>query len=242
MKVYTILQFYCMADILTRHRLQGIIAGKLIPLNFSSFPKFMMNISNYLPYLFGIISLTLLPQCAPYPEGVSGGGGYLSGYNKSKPGSQKPPFRGYWDADGVQGSAKIRINRAEQKAYFYKGGTLVGVSPISSGDATHRTPAGRFRVTEKDVDHVSSLYGVIKNRETGEIVVKDADTRKHRPKSHEVFVNAPMYNFLRFNGAIGMHTGHLPGYPASHGCVRLPDHMARHFFENSKLGTPVIVE
>jgi len=39
-----------------------------------------------------------------------------------------------------------------------------------------------------------------------------------------------------------MHTGYLPGYAASHGCVRMPDHMARKFFENAEVGTPVIVE
>jgi len=48
--------------------------------------------------------------------------------------------------------------------------------------------------------------------------------------------------FLRFNYGIGMHTGFLPGYAASHGCVRMPDFMAKKFFENTKIGTPVIVE
>ena len=116
------------------------------------------------------------------------------------------------------------------------------MTPISSGDEGHGTPAGRYKVTQKSRDHASSLYGVIKNKATGEIVNKDADTRKHKPRPGEVFINAPMPNFLRFNGAIGMHTGYLPGYPASHGCVRLPDFMARKFFDNAVIGTPVIVE
>ena len=51
-----------------------------------------------------------------------------------------------------------------------------------------------------------------------------------------------MPNFMRFNGGVGMHTGFLPGYPASHGCVRMPDHMARVFFENAEIGTPVVVD
>lgn len=50
-----------------------------------------------------------------------------------------------------------------------------------------------------------------------------------------------MSNFLRFNGAVGMHGGHLPGYPASSGCVRLPDEVARHFFEHAPAETPVVV-
>jgi hypothetical protein len=202
--------------------------------------------------LTGSTVLALLCQCVPYdPTGLSplgGGTQYLAGYGPQPTGlpmSTGNPVhqpKGYWDGDGVQGPAKIRINRSEQKAYFYKGGTMVGVTPISSGDASHVTPAGSFRVTQKSPDHKSSLYGVIKNIETGEIVNKNADTRKHKAGPGEVFINAPMPNFLRFNHGIGMHTGFLPGYAASHGCVRMPDYMARKFFENAKIGTPVIVE
>lgn len=195
-------------------------------------------------------SVALLSQCAPYPDSASrplSGTQYLAGYGPP-PGHMGPTGmrnsqpRGYWDGDGVEGPASIRIVRAEQKAYFYKGDTLVGVSPISSGDAEHITPAGKFKVTEKDVDHESSLYGVIKNRHTGEVVNDNADTRIHKPGPDEEFIHAPMPNFLRFNYGIGMHTGYLPGYAASHGCVRLPDYMAKKFFENAEKGTPVIVE
>lgn len=164
---------------------------------------------------------------------------YLDGYNTQQ---QQQQQVGYWDGDGVEGPAKIKINLSQQKAYFYKGNQLVGQTPISSGTSSHRTPKGSFKVTQKNIDHKSSLYGVIKNKATGEVVNADADSRKHRPKAGEVFVNAPMEYFLRFNGAIGMHKGHLPGYPASHGCVRLPGHMAKVFFENATYGTPVIVE
>ena len=51
-----------------------------------------------------------------------------------------------------------------------------------------------------------------------------------------------MPNFMRFNHGIGMHTGFLPGYAASHGCVRMPEQMASKFYENAEIGTPVIVE
>lgn len=204
-----------------------------------------------LPVLAAATTAALLSQCAPYdPSGLTPAGGgtqYLAGYGPPTglPVSSGMPVhqpKGYWDGDGVEGSAKIRINRSEQKAYFYKGGTLVGVTPISSGDSRHTTPAGRFRVSQKSPDHKSSLYGVIKNATTGEIVNKNADTRKHRAGPGEVFVRAPMPHFLRFNHGIGMHAGFLPGYPASHGCVRMPAYMARKFFENAQVGTPVIVE
>ncbi len=154
--------------------------------------------------------------------------------------SYKP--KGYWDGDGVSGAATIRIVRAEQKAYFYKGGVLVGMTPISSGNDKHSTPAGTFKVTEKDIDHESSVYGIIKNKMTGEIINKDADFRIHKPGPNEIAVHAPMPNFMRFNHGIGMHTGFLPGYAASHGCIRMPEQMASKFYENAKIGTPVIVE
>ena len=146
------------------------------------------------------------------------------------------------DGDAVDGTASIQIIRSEQKAYFYKGSQLVGVSPISTGKSTHTTPPGRFKISQKSADHKSSLYGVIRDKATGLIVNSDADTRKHRAKAGQVFENAPMPYFMRFNSGIGMHVGHLPGYAASHGCVRMPEEMAVIFFENVKIGTPVIVK
>ena len=54
-------------------------------------------------------------------------------------------------------------------------------------------------------------------------------------------MDSNMPYFMRIHGGIGMHAGYLPGYPASHGCIRLPKEMAVHFFENAKVGTPVTV-
>lgn len=192
-----------------------------------------------------------LSSCAPVGgpgagSQTGGGSGYLAGIRNTTPydGSAANPNEAasFWDGDGVAGAPKIKINLNEQLAYFYKGSQLVGLSPVSTGTEGRRTPRGTFKVTQKSPNHKSSLYGVIKNVATGEIVNDDADTRKHRAGPGEVFVNAPMPNFLRFNGGIGMHTGFLPGYAASHGCVRMPDKMARIYFENAPLGTPVIVE
>jgi hypothetical protein len=206
--------------------------------------------------LFAIIGLSasfLFSSCYPYDpyyKGTSnyGGSSYLSGFDQGQSGQNPIKHngtvapKGYWDGDGVTGSPKIRISLDDQRAYFYKGETLVGVSPISTGTDGHGTPRGRYKVTQKAVDHKSSLYGVIKNVETGQVIVSDAKTGRDRPGPGEVFVNAPMPHFMRFNGAIGMHAGYLPGYPASHGCVRMPSHMAATYFNNSPHGTPVIVD
>jgi lipoprotein-anchoring transpeptidase ErfK/SrfK len=148
----------------------------------------------------------------------------------------------YWDGDGVSGSPLVRINRREQKAYFYKSGVLVGVSRISSGKEDKGTPPGSYKISQKSKYHKSTLYGVIKDKATGETVNESADIRIDKPGPGQVFYNAPMPNFMRFDGAVGMHTGYLPGYPASAGCVRLPHHMSEKFFDNVEIGTPVIVE
>ena len=55
------------------------------------------------------------------------------------------------------------------------------------------------------------------------------------------FVNAPMRYFMRFTEGIGMHAGYLPGYAASHGCVRMPADRAAAFYQNVEVGTPVTV-
>ncbi|NNM29506.1 MAG: L,D-transpeptidase family protein, partial [Akkermansiaceae bacterium] len=124
----------------------------------------------------------------------------------------------------------------------YKDGQLVGVSPVSTGDSEHVTPPGEFKVSQKNIDHESSLYGRIIDVTTGDVIVADADTRINKPGPDQEYQGAPMHYFLRFNGGIGMHAGHLPGYPASHGCVRLPRRMAQKFYENAEIGTPVLVE
>ena len=119
---------------------------------------------------------------------------------------------------------------------------MVGISRISSGKEDSGTPPGTYKITQKSKNHKSTLYGVFKDIRTGEVLDDNVDIRQKPVPPGAVFVNAPMPNFLRFNGAIGMHTGYLPGYPASHGCVRMPHHMAEKFFENVEVGTPVIVE
>ncbi len=190
--------------------------------------------------------LLILSQCVPYVGHTTDGqSSYLAGYQSTTNHSHQhgsPAAGGYWDGDGVQGAPSITINISDQKAYFHKGSTLVGLTPISTGKEGNNTPRGRYKVTERDVDHRSSLYGVIKDTATGQIINDDADSRKDKPGAGQVFEGAPMWNFLRFNGGIGMHTGYLPGYAASHGCVRMPEYMAKKFFQNSPLGTPVIVE
>jgi len=146
----------------------------------------------------------------------------------------------YWDDARSAGRPRIIIDLEQQRAYFYKGGKIVGVSVVSTGREGYDTPSGEFRITQKDLTHVSSIYGDYVDR-SGQVVLQNVDVTKDRRPRGTVFRGAPMPYFLRIEGGIGMHAGYLPGYPASHGCIRLPKKMAVHFFQNAPIGTPVAI-
>lgn len=200
-----------------------------------------------LPFTVG--SVIALNSCGPAGNGrseyLAGLGGQVQQQTSggaNHPAPAIPDDVSYWDGDSATGKPLIKINRHQQKAFFYKGGVLVGVSRISSGSEDHGTPNGTYKITQKDKDHKSSAYGVFKDRASGQTTNDNVDIRVDKPKSSEIFYAAPMPNFMRVTGGIGMHTGYLPGYAASHGCIRMPHHMSTHFFENVEVGTPVIIE
>lgn len=145
---------------------------------------------------------------------------------------------GYWKGDGVSGAPSIVIDLTQQEAYFYKGGQLVGMSPISSGREGYRTPTGSYSIIQKNQDHHSNLYGNYVDS-AGNVVMKNIGIVEDPRPPGTRFVGAPMPYFMRITGGVGMHQGFLPGVPDSHGCIRMPGHMAQVFFENAPLGTPV---
>ena len=157
--------------------------------------------------------------------------------NSADSGSGYDPIS-YWDGDGVQGPPSIKIYLKEQRAYFYKADVLVGESQVSAGREGHNTPIGNYKIIQKDKDHASSLYGDYVDA-NGNAVQKDVELGKDPKPPGAMFKGAPMPYFMRIVGGVGMHEGYLPGYPASHGCIRMPGKMAETFFNNVDLGTPV---
>jgi hypothetical protein len=147
----------------------------------------------------------------------------------------------FWDGDHVSGPPRIRISLGEQKAFFYKGDEIVGVSLISTGREGFNTPTGSYRIQQKDRHHVSSRYGDYVDRD-GNTVQKDIDRQLDKMPPGCRYDGAKMPYFLRVHGGVGMHEGFLPGYPASHGCIRMPGFMAEAFFRSVSVGTPVTVE
>jgi hypothetical protein len=105
------------------------------------------------------------------------------------------------------------VSLPDQRVYVYRNGVRIAASSCSTGKLGHRTPTGVFKILQKDKNHHSSTYN-----------------------------NAPMpyMNRLTWSG-IALHAGQLPGYPASHGCVRLPKEFAELLFGVTKLGMTVVI-
>ena len=155
---------------------------------------------------------------------------------------QRAPFDNvsFWDGEGVSGSPSVLISLGEQRAYFYKGNELVGVSLISTGREGLETPTGKFKIIQKDKDHKSSQFGDYIDAQGG-IIKKEVDVKVDPKPPGAIFDGAKMPYFMRIVGGTGMHAGFLPGYPASHGCIRMPEFMAEAFFRNISVGVPVTI-
>ena len=111
------------------------------------------------------------------------------------------------------GPVAVVVSLPEQLVHVYRNGVRIALSTCSSGKPGHTTPTGVFVVLQKDKNHHSSTYN-----------------------------NAPMPNMNRLTwSGIALHAGDLPGYPASHGCVRLPLEFSALLFEVTHIGTPVII-
>ncbi|WP_317153663.1 L,D-transpeptidase [Sphingopyxis indica] len=111
------------------------------------------------------------------------------------------------------GPVLIIVSLANQRAVAYRNGVPIGVSTVSTGKPGYETPTGIFTILQKDVDHRSNLYD-----------------------------DAPMPYMQRLTwGGVALHGGNLPGYPASHGCIRLPLGFAKQLYGITRLGLTVVI-
>jgi hypothetical protein len=131
----------------------------------------------------------------------------------------KPPNKGHSDAakaafvDMPKGPLQFVISIRKQHVTLYSNGQRVAQSPVSTGAPGHSTPTGIFSIIEKDRWHHSNLYD-----------------------------NAPMYFMQRLTwSGVAMHEGALPGYAASHGCIRMPHEFAARLWTLTKLGARVVI-
>lgn len=191
--------------------------------------------------LIPLAAALVLSGCADYSQ-YSRETLYLDSFGKTiaKKFNPKVDNVSYWHGDEYKGPPHIVIKLGEQRAYFYKGSQLVGVSIISTGREGFNTPTGSFHIIQKDKDHVSSRYGNYIDA-NGTIVANQIDTTETPKPKGTTYDGDVMPYFMRITGGTGMHEGYLPGYPASHGCIRMPGFMAENFFYNVEVGTPVVI-
>lgn len=123
------------------------------------------------------------------------------------------PNRYLWNDDANLGPVSIVVSIADQKAYVYRGETLIAASTVSTGKDGKETPTGVFPILQKSVAHKSNLYN-----------------------------NAPMPFMQRLTwDGVAIHAGINPGFPASHGCIRVPTAFAQKLFAVTNRGTMVLV-
>jgi lipoprotein-anchoring transpeptidase ErfK/SrfK len=172
----------------------------------------------------------IICSCEEYPQPYAAGAGFYP----------RPAPAGWWHDEGASGKPRIVVRIGEQKAYFYKGKTLVGWTTVSTGKPGFGTPPGHYTVVSKDVDHVSTAFGDYVDG-SGNVVRSNIDSRKdHQPKGTH-FDGARMPYAMFFRSGYAMHQGYVPPFAASHGCIRIPKGMASQFFEHAPVGTPVTV-
>ena len=124
------------------------------------------------------------------------------------------PGQYFWDAnENSIGPVSLLIDLHAQRALLYRNGVPIAASTVSTGRNGRETPTGAFTILQKEIVHRSRTYD-----------------------------DAPMPYMQRLTWkGVAMHAGHLPGYPASHGCIRLPSGFAKLLYGVTKLGTPVII-
>ena len=139
---------------------------------------------------------------------------HTKGTSTGKPTGTLKAGEYWWNPQlSPSGPVVVLVSIPQQTMHVYRNGILIGRSTVSTGAKGHATPGGVFSILEKKQTHRSKKYD-----------------------------NAPMPYMQRLTWTgIAMHSGQLPGYPASHGCVRLPYDFSQLLFKATEKGGTVVV-
>lgn len=155
------------------------------------------------------------PQNPNVPSGAMAQPSYhTKGSPTGKPTGPLKPGEYWWNARiSPAGPVVVLVSLPLQMVHVYRNGILVGRSTVSTGTQGHRTPTGVFTILEKKETHRSATYD-----------------------------DAPMPNMQRLTwSGVAMHSGNLPGYPASHGCIRMPYDFSTLLFSITPNGGTVVI-
>ena len=139
---------------------------------------------------------------------------HTQGTPTGKPSGTLKPGEYWWKPEiSPSGPVLALVSIPQQTMHVYRNGILIGRTTVSTGSKGHATPSGVFTILEKKQEHYSKKYN-----------------------------NAPMPNMQRLTwSGICMHSGNLPGYPASHGCIRMPYDFSKQFFTTTARGCTVVI-
>jgi len=189
--------------------------------------------------LLAFAALSCLSSCqSPTDPAAVPGGGDVAG----PPPPQPLSFANvsYWDDDGSPGTPWMQVDLGRQVATFFRGDNRIGAAAISSGTEERQTPAGEYRILEKLEEKYSTKYGHIEDS-TGHVINVDATPSSPVPPGCR-YVPAPMPYWMRLtSNGVGMHQGFLPGYAASHGCIRMDRNVVQQFYNAAHVGMRVQV-
>lgn len=167
----------------------------------------------------------------------------VSTATRSKTSATVEPLLYEWNDDYGPGEVTIHVNLAAQRAVYHRGGRPIGWSWVATGLDGYTTPSGTFHISEMKVDKYSNRYGWIEDY-YGNRIDNDASPGDPVPEGGH-YVPAPMPYWMRLTSyGIGMHAGYIPnlGFPASHGCIRLPKPLAPVLFDAVSEGTRVTIK
>jgi len=168
---------------------------------------------------------------------------YVFGGTHTQDSNTSVVSQGAWDKSAnLTGEHLIVIDVDMQQANYYIGGVQVGYCTVSTGKGGMETPRKTYKVISKDVDHRSSKYGQVIDAE-GNIIVKGFVNGRDKLPPGGIYRGASMFNGLQLDyTGIWMHEGYVTSAPESAGCIRLPSHMAKIFYDNTPVGTKVIIK
>jgi hypothetical protein len=140
-------------------------------------------------------------------------------------------------------TTSIKVHLYEQRGLMLHEGKHVAIDfPVSSGRRSFPTTPGSYTVIEKKLKHSSNLYGKYVEIGTGKVLASDVDTSSDPMPENASYVGSPMPYFMRLtNKGLGLHIGVVPGYPASHGCIRVPRKIMPRVYALTPAGTAVEV-
>jgi L,D-transpeptidase catalytic domain len=180
-----------------------------------------MTLKSILTITAAVATAAFFPSCANAP---SRGGSGLKAYHAYDRPTKLP---------SNPGNVRVKVSLSKQRTYVMEGSEVLLAMPVSVGSPGSATPAGTFRIFNKEAKRRANTHGYAYS---GNNVKKTM--LSSRPAGWS-FKGTPMPYWCEFKPAYGFHTGWVKHHPCTHGCIRMHENLAPKFFRLVSIGTPV---